>query len=298
MQPGQRVDVIKRVATRLAATEDWGEIDLVLEQFGFPTSDYWDRDMRSYIVKSLRDGDDDDLAVIDQYLMGHSRLGDEPWEDERFRLFLTHVATQKLAAHELKSCLRFYGVDAFVAHDDIQPGKEWQVVIESALHSCHALAGLLHVGFRESDWCDQEVGIALGRGIAVVPIQFDLFPYGFFGSVQAVSNAAIQQPGALALNLVKVLLKDKRTSARLTGAIVDELARAASFDQANKLSRILAEDAFLLSREQAEQLRKAEKENDQLQGAFRFDGHLSLIEAKIDATDGVGGRSAIDQAPF
>lgn len=298
MQPGHRVDAIKRIAPRLAATDDWGEIDLVLEQFGFATSDYWQGDMRPYIVKSLSDGDDDDLAALDQYLMGHSRPGDEPWEDERFRLFLTHVATQKQAAHELKSYLRFYGVDAFVAHDDIQPGKEWLVVVESALHSCHALAGLLHAGFRESDWCDQEVGIALGRRIAVVPIQFDLLPYGFFGSVQAVSNAAFQQPKVLALNLVKVLLKDKRTSGRLSGAIVDELARATSFGQANNLSRILAENAPLLLREQAEQLRKAEKENDQLQGAFYFDGHLSSIEAKIDATDGVGGRSAIDQAPF
>ena len=130
--------------------------------------------MKSFIVDSLRDGDNDDLAAIDQYLMGHFRPGDEPWGDERFRLFLTHVATKKQAAHSLKSCLRFCGVDAFVAHDDIQPGKEWQIVIESALHSCDALAGLLHAGFRESDWCDQEVGIALGRGIAVVPIHFDL----------------------------------------------------------------------------------------------------------------------------
>ncbi len=298
MQPGQRVDVIKRVATRLAATNDWGEIDLVLEQFGFPTLDDWQEGMRSYIVTSLKHGEDDNLAGIDQYFMGHSRPGDEPWEDDRFRLFLTHVATQKLAAHSLKSYLRFYGVDAFVAHDDIQPGKEWRLVVESALHSCDALAGLLHQGFRESDWCDQEVGIALGRGVAVVPVQFDLLPYGFFGSVQAVTNAASQQPKTLAMNLVKVLLKDKRTSEKLTAAIVDELAHATSFDQANKLSRMLAQDASLLSREQAEQLRRAEKENDQLQGAFYFDVHLSSIEIKIDGTAGVGSRPAIDQAPF
>ena len=298
MQPGQRVDAIKRVATRLEATDEWGEIDLVLEQFGFSTWDRWHGDMKSYIISSLKNGENDDLAAIDRYLMGHSRPGDEPWEDKGFRLFLTHVAAQKLAAHELKSYLRFYGVDAFVAHDDIQPGREWQLVIESALHSCDALAGLLHRGFRESDWCDQEVGIALGRGIAVVPIQFDLLPYGFFGSVQAVNNAATQEPGRLALNLVKVLLKDKRTSEKLTGANVDELARATSFDQANRLSRILAQDAGLLSREQTEQLRKAEKENDQLKGSYAFDRYLSSIEAKIDATHGVGGLTAIDQAPF
>ena len=252
----------------------------------------------SYVIEFLKDGSDSGLAAIDQYLMGHSRPGDEPWEDERFRLFLTHVDTQKQAAHSLKSCLRLYGVDAFVAHDDIQPGKEWQVVIESALHSCDALAGLLHEGFRESDWCDQEVGIALGRGIAVVPIQFHLLPYGFFGSVQAVNNAATQQPKMLAWNLVGILLKDKRTSEKLTEAIVDELACAGSYIQANRLSKILAEEAPLLSKDQAERLRTAEKENDQLQGAFDFDGYLSSIEDKIDATHGMSTRVDSEAEPF
>ena len=298
MQPGQRIDVIKRVATRLAATDDWAEIDLVLEQFGFGTAWQWEGDKRSYVIDRTKDGGAGNLTAIDQYLMGHSRPGDEPWEDARFRLFLTHVAPQKQVAHSLKSCLRYYGVDAFVAHDDIQPGKEWQIVIESALHSCDALAGLLHEGFRGSDWCDQEVGIALGRGIAAVPIQFDLLPYGFFGSVQAVNNAAIQQPATLAKNLVQVLLKDKRTSEKLTEAIVDELARAATFDQANKLSKVLAEEAPLLSKRHAEQLRKAEKENDQLRGAYSFEIHLSSIEAKIYAHDGVDRQLDLDAEPF
>ncbi len=287
MHPGERIDTIKRVATRLGVEDEWAEIDLILEMFGFETAWQWEGTRKSYVIDCLKNGDDGSLTAIDQYLMGHCHPGDEPCEDQEFRLFLTHVARKKKVAHKLKSCLRFYGVDAFVAHDDIQPGKEWQVVIESALHSCHALAGLLHEGFRKSDWCDQEVGIALGRGIPVVPIQFDLIPYGFFGSVQAVSNAADQQPKGLARNLVLVLLEDKRTSVKLTQAIVDQLADAISYDQANRLSKILAQKAPLLSRKQAEQLRKAEKENSQLQDAFHFDHHLALIEAKIDATLGV-----------
>lgn len=298
MQPGERIDIIKRVATRLAAEDNWGDIDLVLEQFGFQIEQQWRGDYKSYITHCLKNGDDSSLAAVDQYLMGHSRPGDEPWEDERFRLFLTHVATKKQTAHSLKSCLRLYGVDAFVAHEDIQPGKEWQIVIESALHTCDALAGLLHKGFRKSDWCDQEVGFALGRGIPVVPIQYDLLPYGFFGSVQAVNNAATQQSKTLARNLIQILLKDKRSSAQLAETIVDELSNATSFDQANRLSRILAEEAPLLSKNQVEQLREAEKENDQLQGAFHFDRHLSRIEAKIDVTHGVGGHYDPDEEPF
>ncbi|MYF45467.1 MAG: toll/interleukin-1 receptor domain-containing protein [Rhodobacteraceae bacterium] len=298
MLPGQRIDIIKRVATRLVAESDWTIIDLVLEQFGFTTLNSWNGDQFSYVVHILKGGDESRLAGIDQYLMGHSRPGDEPWENEGFRLFLTHVDSQKQAAHSLKSCLRYFGIDAFVAHADIQPGKEWQIAIESALHSCDALAGLLHQGFRESDWCDQEVGIALGRGVPVVPIHFDLHPYGFFGTVQALNNAATQLPKTLARNLVLVLLDDKRTSEKLTQAIVDQLSNATSYDQANTLSRILAEKTPLLSREQVEQLRNAEKENSQLQGAYDFERNLSSIEAKIEATRGLYGNYDYDEEPF
>jgi hypothetical protein len=284
MQPGERVAVIKRIATRLGA-DDWAEIDLVLEQFGFNTEWRWEGDAKSYVLHCVKNDTDAKLAALDEYLMGHSRPDEEPWEDERFRLFITHLAKHRVAAHSLKSHLRFYGIDAFVAHDDIRPGKEWQLVIESALHSCDALVGLLHDGFRESDWCDQEVGFALGRGVPVVPIHFDLYPYGVFGSVQAIIDAGTQDVKVLARRLTLILLHDKRTSDKLAEAIVDQLVNARSFDQANRLANLLDAEAPLLTKDQADRLRKAEKTNGELQGAFYFDGHLSAIEARILAAN-------------
>lgn len=298
MQPGERVDIVKRVAERLAAEDGWTEIDLILGQFGFPTSPSWSGSKKSYLINHLKRGESDKLNAIDQYLMGHSRPGEDPWEDSAFRLFLTHVAAEKQTAHALKSCLRFFGIDAFVAHEDIDPGKEWQIVIESALNSCDALVGLLHEGFRESDWCDQEVGIALGQGIVVVPIQFDLLPYGFFGSVQAIPNGASREPKNLASELVQILAKDKRTAIKLTDVIVNTLANATSYDQANELSRLLAEDTPLLSENQAESLRRAEKENSQLMGAWRFDQHLSKIESMIGVVHAAPNGPRIEEEPF
>ncbi|MCY3642184.1 MAG: glycosyltransferase [Acidimicrobiaceae bacterium] len=54
------------------ATDDWAEIDLVLEQFGFRTSSHWDRDMKSYVINYIKDGDGSGLTAIDHYLMGRS----------------------------------------------------------------------------------------------------------------------------------------------------------------------------------------------------------------------------------
>ena len=223
-------------------------------------------------------------VVLGNNLVGHSGPADEPWEGEGFRLFLTHIHQQKQTAHNLKSGLDKFGVEAFVAHEDIDPGKKWPSVIESALQTCDALIGLLHEGFRDSAWCDQEVGFALGRGIPVVPVSFDLNPYGLCGSVQAVTDQASQSSARLAEKLVSVLLKDERTSAKLAQVIVDRLVDARSYDEANALSVFLSKRSRFLTKDHTERLREAEKVNCQLRDSFNFDQCLSSIENEIGSS--------------
>jgi hypothetical protein len=88
---------------------------------------------------------------------------------------------------------------------------------------------------------------------------------------------------SLARRLILILLHDKRTAEKVTEALVEQLANARSFDQANKLSGLLASEAPLLTREQVARLRAAEKTNGELQGAFDFDNNVSAIEAKLHA---------------
>lgn len=78
-------------------------------------------------------------------------------------------------------------IDAFVAHDSIEPTEDWKAVILHALASCDACLALLTPGFHESVWCDQEVGFCIARDVLVIPLNFGLMPYGFFGSYQALS---------------------------------------------------------------------------------------------------------------
>src|SRR5262245_61904161 len=99
MNPGERIAIIKRVAARLGAEDDWSEIDLTLEQFGFVTTDRWDDDKESYVRHSVRSSPDDMLASLDRYLSGHASPDEEPWEDGEFRLFISHLAKNKLTAH-------------------------------------------------------------------------------------------------------------------------------------------------------------------------------------------------------
>lgn len=299
MHPGERVDVINRVAERLGAKADWRQIDLILDQFGCNTYDEWDGDEVAYVTECIQHADTDKLVGLDRYLRAGAPRAEGPWRQDYCRVFLTHIARQKDVAAEIKSCLEYYGVDAFVAHADIEPGKEWRAKMKTALESCDALVGLLHEGFRESDWCDQEVGIAVGRGIPVVPIQYDFPPYGFFGELQAVNASSGQEPAVLARSLVRILLKEVATATRLKDAIVHRLEQADTFKQANELSGILATEAPLPSRDQVTSLRLAEQENSQLEHAWNFDRHLSSIEARIPGIQQGSARHAFAEAePF
>ena len=78
MHPGKRVESIKSVADRLAAKEDWGEIDLILDQFGFVTYDEWDGDMVSYVRECVQHGDPDRLVALDGYLNGLPQQPEDP----------------------------------------------------------------------------------------------------------------------------------------------------------------------------------------------------------------------------
>jgi TIR domain len=108
------------------------------------------------------------------------------WPPGRVRLFLSHSAHIRREVAAIAEELESTTFACFVAHDQIQPSLRWQHVIESALDTCDVMVAVVTPEFRLSDWCGQEVGWALGRGLVVIPVSLTEQPYGFFGAFQAV----------------------------------------------------------------------------------------------------------------
>lgn len=160
------------------------------------------------------------------------------WSEGRFRLFLSHVSQHKVEVSNLKDSLWIRGVDAFVAHEDIEPSLEWQREIELGLRSMHALAAIITPDFHNSRWTDQEVGWALGRGVLVVPVRLGADPYGFVGSIQAV-NGTLEQSEALAEIIVNTLVANSQTKGEMRRVLVGAFANATSCDMAQVISRFL-----------------------------------------------------------
>jgi hypothetical protein len=145
---------------------------------------------------------------------------------------------QKKQVFHLQRHLAPFGISAFVAHADIKPTKQWQIEIEKALATMDALAALLTEKFRDSDWCDQEVGVAVGRDVLVIPITVEALPYGFIAKYQAIQGKG-KYPADLALSIFQAIATNPITSDRMAEVIVGLILSASSADEANQKLQLL-----------------------------------------------------------
>lgn len=202
------------------------------------------------------------------------------WKPGFFRLFLSHVSSHKVAVTKLKNELLLRGISAFVAHEDIAPSLEWQHEIELALGSMHALAALLTPDFHLSNWTDQEIGFALGRGVHVVPVRLGVDPYGFIGKLQGVTGS-LNQPDRIASQISNILLNHRLTHQNMQKGIVFAFQVAASYANAIELSRMIAKVKDFTEDEKT-MIRRACEENSQI---FRATGVVSRIRSAIGAPE-------------
>jgi Holliday junction resolvase RusA-like endonuclease len=154
-------------------------------------------------------------SVVDESseFNGLNTVSEEPtfWKPGYFKLFISHLSAFKQTTSILKRTLEVYGISAFVAHEDIEPTKQWQDEIEQGLFTMEALCAILMEGFNLSNWTDQEIGVAIGRNILVIPIRKGLTPYGFIGKYQGF-QAEGRSVGEVALGIFQILSSSPRTS--------------------------------------------------------------------------------------
>ena len=135
------------------------------------------------------------------------------WSERTVRVFFSHLVSNRDKVGRLARELNTWGLDTFVAHDDIEPSLEWLAEIEKALLTMDALVAVVEEGFRDSNWCDQEVGYAFGRKIDVFPLRNGKDPYGFMGKFQGLQIKS-RYPNEIAVDLLKLMLKKRRFDLR------------------------------------------------------------------------------------
>ena len=248
LTPSQRIKLLKEISARLS-TEEWPLVDVTLGQFKLPTAEEWQGEKSGYILHVLKTAPDPTLIELAQHvgflLEEVPKPGVDPpfWRKRMFRLFITHLSSEKVFAAELQEVLLRFGITSFVAHNDIEPTLEWQAQIETALSTADALVALLHPNFHASNWTDQEIGFAMGRSLPVFAVRLGQDPYGFIGRFQAF--AGLGKPAlTLARELFDSYRKNKQSQRRMAEVLVSLFEDSSSFAEAKARIGYLEELEF------------------------------------------------------
>jgi hypothetical protein len=140
------------------------------------------------------------------------------WKEGYLKVFISHLSSNRERMSALKQNLANWGISAFIAHEDIAASREWRDEVEAGLDTMELLIAVVEPGFKESDWCSQEVGYALGRKIDVIPLCSGLDPYGFFGKIQGIKIKG-KYPNIVANEIVSTILKKPQHRVKLLECI-------------------------------------------------------------------------------
>lgn len=279
---------MKEITARLHA-EEWALIDVTLKQFSLPWSNEWTGTKDAYLLRMIEDAPDQALIDLAQHVgfqfqdVTTSRIDPPFWRKEMFRLFVSHLSTHRAFAAQLQEALLEFGISCFVAHNDIEPTEEWQTQIETALATCDALVALLHPGFHASNWTDQEIGFAMGRGASAFAVRFGQDPYGFIGRFQAF-NGNTKTAIALARELFDAYRKNKQTQRRMSEVLVGLFEQSGSFASAKTRIGYL-EELTLWDSSFSTRVRSALKNNSQISGSWGVPERIKTLVKKWSKSD-------------
>lgn len=281
-----RVKIIKNVAEHWE-NEDWTTIDLTLKQFGFPISDQWSGDKKSYIVRMVEEATDEDLIELGEHLGmqlgGHGQAASTPpetpyWQDGQLRVFISHLTGHREEAANWQSAMKWNGMSGFVAHNDINPTAEWQIEIETALATSDLLVAMIHPDFVASKWCDQEIGYALGRGIPVFAVRCGADPHGFVSRFQAF-NGNGKSAHQIAKELFEAAIDHKKLQDKMADVVIDLFINSGSFSTAKErveyVERLKVWDPSYSAR-----IKKAVKTNSQVGSSWGVPEQVDALVKK------------------
>lgn len=265
----QRVTLIKEIVKRLSV-ESYAVIDMTLSEFKLPITDSWSDGTASYILQMVRGENDAKLLGLAKHLgysiEAPSYLEPAFWQEGKLKVFLSHLSKQKTWTTELQDALLHYGISAFVAHKDIKPTLEWQGQIETALATCDALVALLHDGFHASNWTDQEIGFAMGRGVPVFSVRFGQDPYGFIGKTQAFQGHG-KAAADISAELFDAYRVNKQTQGKMSEVLLRMFVKSTTFAQAKTLIGYL-EKCETWGVDFADRIKDAAEQNSQIDGSW------------------------------
>lgn len=254
--------------------------------------------MAAFATNVLGSASDQVLTDLVEFLEGEAAghppaiaSSGNPWGSNPTRVFISHVHADRHLVGGAKRILEArYGIDAFVAHDDIHPSRSWRDQIKIALNTCHFFAALINLtDFHASQWCDQEVGWALAKRIPILPIRpagFDRMAArdGFLEEHQdvCIPDSATNPEYWVAHQIFSAVVREPSLREVSVKSLVEALVNSRSYDSTRLIWAHIASQPNIES-EQLRRLEYAVQTNDQVYNA-NVDGILvpDLVKTLIE----------------
>ena len=193
---------------------------------------------------------------------------------KRVKIFFSYSTKDKHNVGLLKKDLELWGFEVFLAHEDINPSYKWQEEIYKNILECNIFIPYLTKHFKESEWTDQECGIAYTHSKLIIPLQVELTPYGFINKFQSLKfNPERISPETD--KIVQVISNNKKFGDSKE-FIIERFINSGDFLATNKIAQKLRNyDTF--SEEEIKRICKGSLRNSQVLGAYGGQSFLKIL---------------------
>lgn len=242
----RRVLLLKSISTKLA-TMDELTATLLLRAFGWPSYRYLEGTVEEKVLNVVDHIQEFDLKslenialevdgfVIDEPDEVHSQKDDT----ERIQLFISHKKEIRPLASELKRHLHNFGIDSFVAHEDIGDNELWRVSLSKELSNSDGLIALVSDGYEDCAWCQQEIGWVSASKKLTMGVKFrePVPQLGFLGEQQLIKFSDWDD---LARRIKDIVASDERTKKKWRKSLLEDLSISYSWDRVRQLWKIIS----------------------------------------------------------
>ena len=192
------------------------------------------------------------------------------------KIFVSHATSTSSLAVEVKASSADLGISAFVDHEDIKVAEHDQDVILKALSTMDVFLAILSSDFKESFFCNQELGFAIAerrrrrryseRPLIIMAVMCDdTDPYGFLRGEQA---AKFRQAADIPSKVLDVLFE--KDFDLWFKSFIRRIRYSPDYDNSNKKLAPELKKIEKLTVEQANELADAYNSSSQAYGAWSF----------------------------
>lgn len=108
-----------------------------------------------------------------------------------FRVFVSHSSLDADWVTRIAGLVRQLGVEPYLFEDDKQPGRLVADKLTAAIGECDAFIAVITLAGGGSTYLNQEVGIAIGRDIPVIPVVERGYPTDQLAFLQGIEYVPV-----------------------------------------------------------------------------------------------------------